>query len=246
VKKDSTRAREDKDDLLFKQRTILVCASAFLAISNLSANGAEFCFIISLLLFLVGGVLTVKILYFKPDSVEERMALMKVRSISKSEVEGVYEVLSRYSGGFVIPKDRQQFVYSKCRDSFVCIREGNHFDLLCKTVGIVILYPLNKAGVDLLNTSGMAGGNIEGKHIAKRHPRGCHIAFVWGESLRVQGKALAIVNNIIVKWSSNKSSFRVFTKPTTQQAFRAIKKQKFIAREEGKSGLGNFYFKDLQ
>lgn len=246
----------DKEKLSLLQNMALTYAGALLtyASGNLFSGKYPLLFfslpfyflqLLSFLFLLIGMVLTVVLFLPKKKSIRERMARMKIKRVPKNRLNDLYKLISQYSGGSLVPEERRAYIYDRCKDYFIMIKEGDKIDIISKPLGLLVIYPLNKAGVDFLKEKNNFGGQIKDRHIAKRNPKGCHIAFIWGEDKASRAKIIKVMDQRIDNWCKNASSFLVFARPATNEALKVLKKRKYQARELNKDGLGDVFSKEL-
>lgn len=179
---------------------------------------------------------------------KSRLSFLSTQLIKVNELDEIYELIAEYSGGSLVPKDRRETIYNLNKEGFILIVESSKIGASSNKLGIIILYPLRKSGVEFLLQVGTTGGQLKPLHISRTNgrPSGCHIAFVWGDGNITKAKCINVLNEMISRWSrKTKSSFYVFARPTTEEALRALKRRGFKPRDTAQRSLGSVYVQEL-
>ncbi|HWM23573.1 MAG TPA: hypothetical protein VNP98_02015 [Chthoniobacterales bacterium] len=142
----------------------------------------------------------------------------------------LYQFLDHYADTSLVPIDIRVEMMKKNSDCFWMIEE-HRFDGSMRSVGVLMIFPLNKRASESVRLGTLTGYDIRADHIvAKRGiPRGCYIGFVWAiDSNKAfkpySGEVIRISHGILLRAIRNASHPMIFARPTTRNALAVAKR----------------------
>lgn len=152
------------------------------------------------------------------------------RANSTEDLRLLYNFLGDYAGARLVPLDKRAEMMKKNSDCFWMIEE-HRFDGAMRTVGVLMIFLLNRRASDSVQRGELTGFDIRAEHlVAKRgKPSGCYIGFLWAIDGNkpfkpYSGEVIRVARDILLRAIRNVPEPVIFARPTTRHALAAAKR----------------------
>jgi len=157
------------------------------------------------------------------------------RPARREEVPLIHNKLGNYTGGTLIGLEGRLAIFEKNADCFHILEDVSIDQMVRKTLGMAIVYPLSDEAWREMQAGNLLGSQLEPRHVAipAAGASAYYLSFLWAEGQPEQNSLVLRTSTKLKEWISRRH-VHIATRPTTEEAMADCRRMGFRALDGSK------------